>query len=209
MINPSYINADGFVTIQPNAPAIPGEGNGWLQTGLCAALGQYPNSKESIILMFIRCMADVGYPPLSRSPHKKNLGDENKADDYWGVFVLAKLHFQDWAKNLLRWCEANGWTTNNLDPKSTDYNYRFDRFPGFVPCLRLAAGQQLPVMDSIALAGSLIYDIFSAKEDDGNMRSYCKAFVAKSDWICAIPAAIILWRKASWAKYFGEGHPLN
>lgn len=209
-----YINQDGFVTISANAEAVPGEGNGWLQTGLALATGKItPNSEAGLKLpgLIERCKA-----PLSqliwRSPWKTNPGDETKQDDYYGALIVSRA----WAAKLLDYLESHGWDFDIAGKKRLEY--RFDRFPDFAPLVEIAAGRDLSLFDEIRLAATIFWDAFHLDAADANMKTYCKIYLAEENSaICAIAAK--LWRSrararygtigASWAGYFGPGHPMN
>lgn len=211
-IGAAFINRDGFVTIKPNAENIPGDGNGWLQTGLAVACGAYPLNSTQLWIMLGRCRKSATCPLIWRSPYKRNPDDDQKCDDYWGALPLNEL----WAKEVLGWGEAYGWVFDTREIGGLEY--RFDRFWGFVPFLRLCAGRRISLWESVELAGSILLDAFSIANADGNMKAYCKLRVAEESSALSAAAAKI-WRSrikkrygrigASWAKYFGEGHPLN
>lgn len=218
MIDPKWINASGFVTIQPNAADIPGEGNGFLVTGLAVACNQYrPDTNIVFAVFFNTCVRSLTMPPIYRSPYKKNPGDETKIDDYWGAMVLAKYYNPAWAKSALEYGEEMDWIFNCINPEDTDLNFRFDRFPAFIPCLRLSAGQSLSLFENIALSLTILWDAFHISEADKNMQAYCRIMLARKTMLG--PLFESLWvrniRKRygtigkSWESYFGTGHPLN
>lgn len=213
-----YINSDGFVTIAPNAPAVPGEGNGWLQTGLALATGKIPPAalEEGLIPLLSRCQKSSTLtnpvPLIWRSPYKVNPGDETKQDDYYGALLISTT----WAARLLDYLEANGWDFDISGKKRLEY--RFDRFPDFAPLVFMAAGKNISLFDEVRLALTIVWDAFHVEQADANMRTYCKIYLAEKDSaLCAIAANF--WRSrirkrygtigASWAGYFGPGHPMN
>lgn len=209
-----YINSDGFVTIAPNAPTVPGEGNGWLQTGLALAIGKVPHAavEQGLIPLLSRCQKAPAIPLIWRSPYKVNPGDETKQDDYYGAVIISPT----WAARLLEYVEANGWDFDISGQKRLEY--RFDRFPDFAPFLRIAAGRSLSIFDEVRLALTIVWDAFHVEQADANIRTYCKIYLAEEESIlCALAAKF--WRQrvrarwgtigASWAGYFGPGHPMN
>jgi hypothetical protein len=209
MINPAYINADGFVTVQPNAPAVPGEGNGWLQTGLAYACGLYPQANADVMLAF--CAKSNECPLIYRSPHKKNADDNETCDDYWAALPMSQF----WAKEVLQYARAHGW---NFDVQEKGgLEYAFWRFPAFTPFLKLCAGESLNIFDRLRLAGTIAFDAFFSDAADTNMAAFCR--LVKAEQACPLSAlAAGLWRSRirkrygtigkSWAGYFGDTHPL-
>lgn len=213
-----YINEDGFVTVQRNANPFPGEGNGWLQTGLAAACGanlSFLKTKE----MFERCRFSVEVPMLWRSPHKKNLGDNQNHDDMWGAGLLAWWGRFYWAKEFVELGTRTNWIYDITDPNGENLRYKFDRFFDFIPYMRLCAREKLTIADSLILAATIVFDAYHLDKADGNMRAFCKVTVAGKDGNLICKLACAWWRKRakakygtigkSWAEYFGEGHPLN
>lgn len=210
MLPPEYINADGFVTVQPNAPAMPGEGNGWLQTGLAYACGMYSDGKFSD--MFAACMKSDGCPLIFRSPHKRNPDDHETCDDYWGALPLSSF----WARLVLLWGRNHGSMYDVQERGGLEF--RFDRFPAFTPFLKLCAGESLTLVDRLRLAGTIVFDAFFCAAADTNMAAYCR--LVKAEKSCPLSKlAASFWRSRirkrygtigkSWAGYFGPEHPLT
>lgn len=212
----NYQNSDGFVTIDPNAPANPGEGNGFLQTGLAIAANCLNFSPQYAQVMLYDCQRSHECPLIYRSPHKKNADDNEAVDDYWGAFVLAySTGNRIWPRKVLEFAEAFKWDFDlqgNRNPK-----YRFDRYSAFAPLLRLCAGQKLTIWEELILAGTIAWSIFKTDAADGNMKTFCQIYIAQREsGICK--AVSRLWfRKIkkqygtigkSWAAYFVNGHPL-
>lgn len=209
-----YINSDGFVTVAPNAQAVPGEGNGWLQTGLALATGKIPAAalEENLIPLLSRCQKSPTVPLIWRSPYKVNPGDETKQDDYYGALLISPT----WAARLLDYLEAAGWDFDIGGKQRLEY--RFDRFPDLAPLVFLAAGRDISIFDEVRLALTIVWDAFHIEQADANMRTYCKIYLAEKDSIlCALAAKF--WRGrvrarygtigASWAGYWGLAHPMN
>jgi hypothetical protein len=221
-----FINSDNFVTAQPYAQAIPGEGNGWLQTGLWASATLH--SGLSVIGwvemadifedMFKACRRADDCPQIWRSPHKKNPGDNQNHDDYWGALAISYFIGGDWAKEVVQWGEKTGWFFDIEAPERKQLRYYFGRFPDFIPFARLCAGQKLGLTEVIFLAGSIIWDAFHISAADANMRAFCKISVAEQKSFTCFLASLLWFRRVrkrygtvgnSWAEYFGKGHPCN
>jgi hypothetical protein len=212
-----YVNEDGFVTVEKDANPFPGEGNGWLQTGVAVACG-FDYDPTIIMKMFIRCRYGIT-PLMWRSPHKKNLGDNQNHDDYWSIGLLSWKYKLDWAREFVEFGAKFDWIYDVTDPTGGNLRYKFDRFLDFVPYMRLCAGEKLTIADKFILAGTIIYDAYHPDKADANMRSFCKVTVAEKQGGLLCKMAGFWWRKRikskygtignSWAKYFGEGHPLN
>lgn len=215
-----YVNADGFVTVEKNANHIPGDGNGWLQTGVWACGVESFSSEVAMQMKYMlrRCRYSVEIPLIWRSPHKRNPGDNQNHDDFWGALAISFFLKGDWAKEIVAWGEAKGWIFDVSNPEAIGPRYYFTRFFDFVPFARLCAGQKLSLAENLILAGTILIDSFRIEKADGNMRAFCKITVAKRCTLaCALAA--LLWEKRirkrygtigkSWAEYFGEGHPCN
>lgn len=209
IIPQKYINDDGFVTIQADAAFVPGEGNGWLQTGLAEACGMSFELAQ-VARMLKRCRFDSADPRIWRSPHKKDPGDENQADDYYGAALLSTA----WSKELLAWCRANGW---NFDPYGKRPAFWFGRFVTLRPHIRLCAGEDLELVDRVLLASSIFFAAFTTSADT-SMIAFCKVRAAdRHSWLLTQACRWWRWRTkgeygtigASWAAYFGPDHPLS
>ncbi len=207
-IDPKYINGDGFVTAKANAETIPGEGNGWLQTGLAWACGMIPTPPDEMLL---RSVYPINMAWLSRSPHKQNPDDNETCDDYWGALPM----FPWWSKVVLSHAEYYKWNFAPLGKKKSEY--QFDLFPAFPTFLRICAGKTPSLWECVCLAGTILWDAFHIEHADTNMAAYCriKAVEEHSVW-CALAGDI--WRMRvrekygtigkSWAAYFAPGHTL-
>lgn len=214
-----YLNGDGFLTVQANADTVPGEGNGWLQTGTAICLigyDEYPYPLDTVALINA-CSNAAAYPLIYRSPHKKNPDDNETCDDYWGALALIKLKDRtEWPKSLLRYGAANDWYFDVNHSRAL--RYRFDRFPAFVPCLRICAGEELSLFSKIILGLTILWDAYHIDAADGNMRSLCKIAIAEGQGRF-IDACSNLWRRRiiakygtvakSFEEYFGKGHPIT
>lgn len=211
-----YINCDGFVTVEPNAPAMPGEGNGWLQTGLAWACGLYDGGPSygdgTGDTMLAYCRKSDICPLIYRSPHKRNADDNETCDDYWGALPMQSF----WAAEVLAWGRANGWMFDVQEKGGLEY--RFDRFPAFTPFLKLCAGEKLNIFDRARLALTIVWDAFNNGQADTNMAAYCRLHIAEFHCpLCRMAAK--LWRSRikqrygtigkSWSAYFGPSHPLT
>jgi hypothetical protein len=210
MIDPRFVNADGFVTVQPNADAIPGEGNGWLQTGLAVATGQL--TTDRIADMIWACHKGPQCPLVFRSPHKRNPDDSETADDYWGALPLNQM----WALEIYIYGCTHKWLMDVQEQGRLAF--WFGRFLGFAPFVKLCAGLPTNWLDRTILNTMIYLDSYFISHSDGNMIAFCRASAAaKRDPRFA--KAFAFWQKrvlakygtlgASWAAYFGPGHPLN
>lgn len=215
MISSEYINADGFVTVDKNAPTIPGEGNGLLQTGLAYACDMV--STDAVFDIVKKCKHDNN-PLVWRSPHKKNADDNQAADDYMGLFVIAQQIELHWLYDLYLFVSKRGWCFNIQNPNTYDLRYDFNRYPSFIATLKMAAGIRLTLPETIAMFIEIIWDSFLITHADENMKAFCRLTVAEKH-NNLFKLAGMLWRYRirrrygiigrSWAEYFGEGHPLN
>lgn len=202
------MNESGFVTAGKDEPDIPGCGNGWLQTGVAYALGVYDDSK--VDTMFLRCRLGA-CPLIWRSPYKKKLGDETKADDYWGALIMSPF----WAGEILDYAEKNSWNFDIFGLKRIEY--RFDRFPHFAPFVRLCAGRRTALWDQAVLIVFVIFSSFRLETADGNMRAICIISVVRQELMLGKFVARLWESRArkrygtigkSIAAYFGESHPI-
>ncbi len=192
-----FINKDGFVTANPFANAWPGEGNGFLNTGLAHACGMYPNP-EDFPAMIQRCRHSDMIPLIWRSPHKKNPGDDQKCDDYWGALLLS----ENWALEILRYAEDTGWNFNIVNPYVQEAEYRFDRFPAFPPFLRACAGKKLAMMEVITLALQIFSDAFDLKDADSNKKAFCRLKKAREvSTLCWVASKLWIYKAK---KKFGK-----
>lgn len=211
MIDGKWINQDGFLTLYPNENHIPGEGNGWLHTGLASCLGIYDPGKERVFEMIAACRKSAENPLIFRSPHKRNPGDAQEADDYWGALYLAKKYDSLWPLEVLEYAEKNGWDFDIQGNKNL--RFRFDRLPHFVPILRIAAGIDLGIWDQVQLAVIMFYDAFASKKPDGHMKARLRMEIAKDYPFSQL--ALFIWKRRTkgtnpWAKYFlHPEHPLK
>lgn len=207
-----YINKDGFVTIEPNAPTIPGEGNGFLQTGLAWACGMYP--EVPIERMIESCRESPEVPLIWRSPHKKNPDDNQAQDDYEGILPMS----QSWAREVLTYAEKNDWDFSMHDKDDDAIEYRFDRFLSFPIFLRLCAGESLPFWDQVILSLTMLYSCFKISDADTNKKSFCALVKLRKSKVFMGKLVADLWiskvRKkygtigGSWAAA-KPGHPVN
>lgn len=208
MISKQYINANGFVTVYPDAPFVPGEGNGWLNTGVAFCMGIY--DVQPIIGLMINACRKGQTPLVYRSPYKRNADDQETCDDYWGLIAMSRA----WSKEILAWGETNGWDFDIQGYGNPDY--RFDRFPEFAPLLRLRAGQSLTIWDQLIVAGSVLWDALHIDDADGNKRAFCKIYTARENPLASICCAIWTSRikrrygsvPASWSASLPKDHPL-
>lgn len=218
-----YINSDGFVTDKSNAETIPGEGNGWLQTGL--AMATFPKEylavvgKDKLVSMLADCRKSYECPLIYRSPHKKNADDTNAADDYWGALLIFKLiKYPSWANELYVWAKARNWHFDIQQPDSPRIEYNFNRFVHFIPFLRQTIGEPLSLIESIGMAVGIVFDSFSIDEPDPNKKVFCKISLMEIDSIvCRLAGLFWRWRVrrkyghigACWAASLEPGHFLS
>ncbi len=210
MIDPRYINADGFVTVNPNANPIPGDGNGILQTGLAIALGLLPD--DHVVEMLLGCRKSISCPLIFRSPHKRNPDDEQTQDDYWGALPLNK----SWAEEILEYGQKHLWIMDVHEEGRL--TFWFGRYLPFAPFTKICAGVKLNCVERKILKATIYLDALKTGSASGNMIAYCRA------WACVqrdpfFADAFAYWLRkvrkrygtlgASWAAYFGPGHPLN
>lgn len=209
-----YISPHGFVMGDSKEPGM----NDWLITGVAVALNLYPGTHPTFDL-FNQCRKSDDCPLIYRGPDKKNSDDTEKADDYWAAMLISNKYYQQWSRELLTWAEVYDWTFNVQDPESKNPEYRFDRFLGFAPLLRLAAGEKLSLFDTLQLMGALAYDCWDISKGDGNMKALCRITLAERSSAIYYPFAA-LWRLRIRKKYgrialsfqeacgVGYGHPI-
>lgn len=203
-----FINHDGFVTIQPNANPRPGEGNGWLQTGLAVACGARPPAPE----MLRACRKSPTNPLIWRSPWKVNPGDETQCDDYWGALLISR----PWAQEILAYGKAHWWCFD-IGGQGR-FKYWFGRFLPFASFVKVCAGERPNRLEAFCLALYILFSAYKISNADGNMKAYC--VISRAQWAspwCAWAAKI--WNRRirarygfvglSWAEYFGPDHPMN
>jgi hypothetical protein len=206
-----YINADGFVTSKPNAETIPGEGNGFLNTGLVWACGMY--DEVPIQTMIANCRESATVPLIWRSPHKKNPDDHQTQDDYDGALPMSQI----WALEVLIYAETHDWDFSLHEEDEGDLEYRFDRFWHFAPFLYICAGRSLDIWSQVKLASYMLWNCFDIDNADPNKKAFC---VMKKSYKEVVFGKMIfdLWisrvRKkygtigGSWAAAH-PGHPVN
>ena len=206
-----YINKDGFVTSLPDAPTIPGEGNGFLNTGLAWACEMYDD--VPIEKMIAECRESETNPLIWRSPHKKNPDDNQNQDDYEGALPMS----QSWAIEVLEYAEENEWDFSIHEEDAGDLNYRFDRIMHFSPFLRLCAGRSLSYPDQIILAITIVLNSFKISDADTNKKSFCLLSKCQGN-ILMWKLVATLWVNRVRAKYgtiggswaeASPGHPVN
>ncbi len=217
MIPAEYINQDGFVTVEPGAATVPGEGNGWLQTGLAIACDLYPYQMLGVLQRsLVECCFDIskGDVRIWRSPHKKNPGDENKCDDYWGAMWVSAW----WPHDLYAYFRRNGTNCDPFNRKDawSRWTYWFGRHPHFLPFVRISANEAY-FFDWWIIALHIFIDAFFIGEASGNKKAFCRlAAVRNCSKICRIAAKFWVYRVkkqygtvgGSWAKDVGMYHPL-
>lgn len=199
MIDSAYISKDGFVMGDSKEPGM----NDWLITGAAVALNLYDPHPFEVTSMFNACRKSKDIPLFYRAPNKRNPDDTEKADDYWAMFLLLAKYDPFIAKEVLNWAEINDWTFNVQDPESKNPEYRFDRFLGFAPLLRLAAGEKLALFDSIQLMAALALDCLDISKSDGNMKALCRMALAERSHPVYYTLAT-LWRYRIKKKYQGR-----
>jgi hypothetical protein len=209
----AYINVDGFVTAQPNADFVPGEGNGWLRTGLAFACGMMPLD-HPYGEMIEKCRVSSTCPFIFRSPYKKNLDDNQRADDYWGALLLS----QSWAAQVLEYCEKNGWNFSLREIDVGDLNYRYDRIPVFPSFVRMCAGKKISLWEEIVFALTIFVDAFKISDADGNAKAFCRLSLARQESkLCSLFSKFWIIKiklkyetiGGSWAESISVGHPLS
>lgn len=230
-----FRNQDKIVTIEANAPTIPGDGNGLLQTGLwyCikASLGSLPRGYIIEIEEILSACMHSAYPLFWRSPHKHNPGDTNKQDDYYGILAMCYHGKDDICLDFYRYSERMGWFINIESPGNApdklhniihDANYYFDRFPGFRILAKAACipvgGPRLTLREHLEAFLVAVACAWRAQGSDAAMRDYCWFSVLARE---SIPVALVsfFWLKRinkkhgslglSWVPYFkNPKHPL-
>jgi hypothetical protein len=225
MIGSGYFNADGFLTVKPNSPSVPGEGNGLLQTGLWYSIkarngGLQDRDKDAIKRITSRCMHD-SHPILWRSPHKKNPDDDQQHDDYWGWLAACYFAESDFPERFHQFCEDNQWMVDVQQPYHPRIKYLFERFPGFKTFVKLCVHNRKPTpMECIKFALLICFWSIKPNRSDSCMRSYCRIAVASDRSLLCRLVASILWFKRvrklwgsvgnSFAPYFkGNNHPIT
>lgn len=199
MIPSEYISPYGFVMSDSKTPGM----NDWLITGVAVALDLYDPPPGITYLMLSTCQKNSTTPLVYRSPGKKNADDTEKADDWWAIFLIASKDCRPWAGEVIEWAESHSWTFNVQDPESLNPEYRFDRFLGFAPLLRMAAGVDLSVFDHLQVMGALLLDCWDISKGDGNMKALCRIALAERSGSIYYPFAA-LWRWRIKKKYQGR-----
>lgn len=213
LINDGYINANGFVTVEKNAPHIPGEGNGLLQTGLWYVIKAQEGAftqvdRDTVSLLTEACrQADTQF--LYRSPYEKNSDDNQEHDDYWGWLAacyFAKSAYPFW---FYQSAQIYKWFIDIQRPLFPRPQYFFARFLGFVPFVKMTCrGSDLgkrwitsiQVWDHFQMALVIVLACFSIDQSDKCIRDYCRITVArKESWLCALIAPF--WFKRIRKKY--------
>ena len=220
-----YINQWGIVTIRPLDVD---QGNGLLQTGLwyCikASVGELKKVYCDQIESISRACKHASTPMFWRSPLKKNPDDTQKQDDYFGW--LAALYFakNPLANDFFQYAESVGWFLNIQKPgDKTDWNYYFERFPGFRVFAKMCARSTNPTLrislgEQIEIALDIFWSAFHIDESDGCMRDYCLISVARRESLLAGLASLLWFHRVrkkygttgkAFADYFkDEAHPL-
>lgn len=195
----SYINGDGFVTIDQRAPTIPGDGNGLLQTGLWYVIkAQYGAltqiDRDKIQDLTERCKSSY-CEYLWRSPYKKNPDDNQNHDDYWGWLAACYFAGIPYPLYFLRAAIKNKWFVDVVNPKTDNPKYFFGRFLDFPPFAKMCARgwdrealeSTLQVYDHIIMASSILWSAFHLGSSDSLMRDYCRVAIArKESQLCAM-----------------------
>jgi hypothetical protein len=204
-----YINKDGFITAKFNAETVPGEGNGFLNTGLAVACGLIEPPKDLIT----KCRVSDANPQIWRSPWKKNEDDEQENDDYWGALLLDK----DWALDLYLWARLNNWFFD-IHGKGR-IRFWFGIHLHFPPFVKLCTETiELNWLDRAILFCSTILDAFSIADADGNKKAFCRISKIKKlggacSWACQLWEKRVIARYGSiggsWAASLEAGHPVS
>lgn len=217
-----YINADGFITVIPNSPNVPGEGNGLLQTGLYYAIlaqyGGYSEKDTATILNITLSCLHRDFQILWRSPWKKNKDDDEQHDDYRGW--LAACYFSDnpFPKLFLEFAKEHNWVVDVQNPDFPNIKYYFGRYIGFPSYVKMCARQKLGFLDHITVAFMILSKCFKISKSDSCMKAYCEITVArKESKLCNLVSKLwfYLVRKKykitgqAFAEYFqSPSHPL-
>ena len=217
-----YINEDGFITTKPNANPKPGEGNGWMQTGLMLAC--FPNEYFQFVTAsklqstITRSIRDDNWL-LWRSPYKKNPDDNENFDDYWGYLYICKLLWRHGSIALLSYGIQYNWCFDVQRPGKWSWRYWFGRFPQFAPFVRLCAFDEKPgFIDSAIFITSIFFDAMFIGSDSGNMKA-CIRVMALKGKDPAIDRACNFWISRikkrygkigkSFVGYLDATHPLT
>lgn len=221
----NYFNQFGIVTIRPNDGD---QGNGLLQTGLWYCIMANVKGIKKVyadqIAKISEACKHASTPQFWRSPLKKNPDDTQKQDDYYGW--LAALYFagNSLANDFFQYAESVGWFINIQKPgNQEDWNYYFERFPGFRTFAKMCARSTNPALrislvEHIEIALEVFWSAIHVDKSDACMRNYCLISVARRESIL-VRAVAPFWfsrvRKKygktgqSFAAYFqNEEHPL-
>lgn len=220
-----YINSFGIVTIRPDDGD---QGNGLLQTGLfyCikASVGELKKVYTDQIASISAACKHVDWPMFWRSPLKKNSDDTQKQDDYYGWLAALYYAHNPLANDFFEYAESVGWFINIQKPgDKTDWNYYFERFPGFrvfaKMCARSTNGKhRISLGEHIEIALDIFWSAFHIDDSDGCMRDYCLISVARRESILAAAVAPLWFYRVrkkygtvgkAFSAYFQDGnHPL-
>ena len=223
----NYMDADGLVTVAHQklcsaADMERGMGNGLLHTGLfytilaeCGALTQLDidNFNEAIRRVTVVHNGRSVEGLVHRKTTKKQ--DQQKQDDYYAIISASYHGWTAFAKDTYQHGQRNNWHWDNLRPfGSPNVETYFDRFPGFVPYVRMGARDKLSVYETLPMIGSIIAVAFSDRgNSDSRIHRWCQCTVFRKEQpalggITADLFRFITTKKfgsipKSWEGYFG------
>ena len=220
-----YMNSDGHVMVQNRVygdPALQwiGMGNALMNTGLfftiLAELGALTQNDQDwlrnvILKSTVNFQGGKQHGLIHRSPAK--FQDPQTQDDYYTLLSAAYHAGDRFAVDVLNHGRKTNWHWDNLRPEGGIPDTWFDRFPGFVPYVRLCAKDEISVYEAVPLISSIVSTAWS-KADNGDSRihRWCQATVFRKEekTIGALTADVSRWIThakfgsipAGWAPYF-------
>lgn len=213
-----YAQREGYLTdewLMKNKPTDEGyDGNALLYTGTLLALAQIRGQltvdiRDKIVASMLRFEVAPGL-------FKRAYNDDNQArDDYIGILAGCSLSQRfDVCERIYKHGKESGWIYNIEPMDVLDYNYRFDRYPGFIPTVKLSVLESLGMWEQAMLAGDMIVTSFKPEDDTSGKlldslvclmldRSHANFGAKIGSWVFQKRVDI----HKSYSIYFSEKHP--
>jgi hypothetical protein len=212
-IEANYIDAHGMVNPFPvSRTDIDKTGNGLLYTSFyLLQLGRYAISVDDLTVfrnLIEKC--ELGWGLLNRSPTKTEQMD---MDDYYGICVVDKLK----AWETMAYGQGHYWNFNNANPGKLTWSSWFGRAPWFVAHVKLCAGEELTLINKLALKLRIFVGSFGSSANGrlldwliiqaiGNSSQF-KTVVDR--WWRGLTKRYPNGMQGVMEAYFGTSHPLT
>lgn len=213
-----YAQREGYLTdewLMKNKPTDDRyDGNALLYTGNLMALAQIRG--ELTVDIRDKMVNAITKFEIEPGLFKRAYNDDSQArDDYIGILVGCSLSQRfDVCERIYNYGKREGWVFAIEPMDVLNFNYRFDRYPGFIPTVKLSVLESLGMWEQAMLCGDMVVTSFKPENDtSGKILDYLVSLMvdrSKGNYGAKLGSWVFNTRVnifKTYSIYFSEKHP--